>query len=74
MSYRGPRRILGCLSGIPSGSWASLGKVPAGLGRVCRFENEILKVRKWFTVFKTINHCSKIKEYRIFCQTINILC
>jgi hypothetical protein len=34
----------------------------ASLNRVRRFENKMLKVRKWFTVFKTINYFSKIKK------------
>ena len=40
---------------FPARSWV-------GVGRVRRFENEMLKVKKWFTVFKIINHFPKIKE------------
>jgi hypothetical protein len=37
------------------------------LSRVCQFENEILKIGKWFkgkseTFFKNVNHFLKIKE------------
>jgi hypothetical protein len=33
-----------------------------GLGRVCQFKNEMLKVGKWFRILKTINHFPKIKK------------
>jgi hypothetical protein len=33
-----------------------------GLGMIRQFENEMLKVKKWLMVFKTVNHFSKIKE------------
>jgi hypothetical protein len=29
---------------------------------VRQFENEMLKIGNWFTVFKTVNHFPKIKE------------
>jgi hypothetical protein len=32
------------------------------LDRIRRFMNKMLKVGKWFTVLKTINHFLKIKE------------
>jgi hypothetical protein len=35
---------------VPSRSSMGPCEVPAGLGKVCRFENEMLKVGKWFTV------------------------
>jgi hypothetical protein len=40
---------------VPARSWA-------GVGRACRFENEMFKVEKWFTVLKIVNHFSKIKD------------
>jgi hypothetical protein len=51
---------------IPIKAQASSGQVPArswaGVGRVRRFENEIIKVKKKFTVFKIVNHFPKIQE------------
>ena len=32
------------------------------LGKVRQFENEMLKIKNWFMLFKTVNHFSKIKE------------
>jgi hypothetical protein len=48
------------------------------LDRVRQFENEMLKIGKWFTVFKIVNHFPKIKEEfsvkgKVFSLTI-ILC
>ena len=51
---------------VPGGSRAGLGQVPIKFGvsldRVRQFENEMLKIENWFTVLKTVNHFSKIKE------------
>ena len=32
------------------------------LGKIHQFENEMLKIRNRFTIFKTVNHFPKIKE------------
>jgi hypothetical protein len=34
----------------------------ASLDKVRQFENEMLKVEKWFVVFKIVNYFPKIKE------------
>jgi hypothetical protein len=51
---------------VPTRSQAGLGQVLpvswAGLGRIRRFENEMRKLIKWFTIFKTVNYFPKIKE------------
>ena len=54
------------LGQVPGRSRSSLGQVPVksrvSLGRVHQFDNKMLKIENWFTIFKTVNYFSKIKE------------
>jgi hypothetical protein len=52
---RVPSRCRAVPGQVPGGSWV-------GLGMVHRFLNEMLNIKKWFTIFKTVNHFPKIKE------------
>jgi hypothetical protein len=54
-SWACPVRSREGLDQVLAGSWASL-------GRVCQFENKMLKLEKWFTVLKNGNHFQKIKK------------
>jgi hypothetical protein len=62
-SWASPRRVQ-----VSINSQAGLSQVltrsSASFGKVRQFENKMLKVEKLFTIFKTINHFSKIKEFR----------
>jgi hypothetical protein len=46
----------------------------SSLGWVRRFDNEMLKVEKWFIVLKTVNYFLKIKEEFSVEGKIFILC
>ena len=69
-SWVGPGQVSGRSQSSPEQvlgwSWSSPGQVPVksrvSLGKVHQFENEMLKIRNWFTVFKIVNHFPKIKE------------
>ena len=65
-SRTSPERSQASPERVPGRSRSSLGQVPikfrVSLGRVHQFENEMLKIENWFTVFKIVNHFLKIKE------------